>query len=75
MSERRQQPDRRAPIRGGGRRADDPPPLWVSIRTYAQQHETTRQTVYKWIEAGLIDTWRVGQVIRVKNQPPADRRP
>lgn len=48
--------------------------LWVSIRTYAQQHETSRKTVYKWMEAGLVDIFRVGRFIRVKNQPPADRR-
>lgn len=50
-------------------------PEWVSITAYALQFSVTRKTVYKWLEAGLLDTFRVGRCIRVLNQPPTDRRP
>jgi hypothetical protein len=49
-------------------------PEWVSISLYAQVYSTNRKTVYKWLEAGLLETFRVGRCIRVLNQPPTDRR-
>jgi hypothetical protein len=47
---------------------------WLSITLYAQRYSTNRKTVYKWLEAGLLETFRVGRCIRVLNQPPCDRR-
>lgn len=49
-------------------------PEWVSITAYALQFSVNRKTVYKWLEAGLLDTIRIGRCIRVLNQPPSDRR-
>ncbi len=51
-----------------------PQPIWVSISTYAVLYQANRKTVYKWLEAGLLETFRVGRCIRVLNQPPRDRR-
>lgn len=53
----------------------NPRPVWVSISTYAVLYDTNRKTVYKWLDAGLLETFRVGRCIRVLNQPPSDRRP
>lgn len=43
---------------------------WVSISAYARIHQIDRVTVYKWIQAGLLVYYRVGAVVRIKNQPP-----
>lgn len=43
---------------------------WLSITDYAQTYGVERKTVYKWLEAGLLITYRVGRLIRVKHQPP-----
>jgi excisionase family DNA binding protein len=44
--------------------------LWVSISGYARIYGVDRSTVYKWLEAGILDAYRVGRCIRLKNQPP-----
>jgi hypothetical protein len=49
-------------------------PLWVRISEYAILYSTNRKTVYKWLEAGLLDQFRVGRCIRVRNVPPAETR-
>lgn len=51
------------------------PAQWVSVTTYAETFSVSQDTVYKWMKAGLLDTMRVGRLIRVKPIPPADRRP
>ena len=43
---------------------------WVSISRYGEIHGVHRKTVYKWLDSGLLETYRVGRCIRVKNQPP-----
>ena len=48
--------------------------LWVNISTYAVLYAVDRKTVYKWLAAGLLERWRVGMVVRIKNQPPLERR-
>lgn len=45
-------------------------PEWVSVTDYARIFSVSRPTVYKWIEGGLLVTYRVEQVLRIKNQPP-----
>lgn len=47
-SERRQQPDRRALVRGGGRRADDPP------LTIKERLDHARQMDYITVEEGAL---------------------
>jgi len=48
--------------------------LYIRISRYASAYDVNRKTVYKWIDAGLVDIMRVGSLIRVKNTPPSDRR-
>lgn len=75
MSEdRRAQPDRRAGIRRGGRRASDPPPEWVSISEFARRYGVARGTVYKWLAEEILVVYRVGSLIRVRNIPPDAHR-
>lgn len=45
-------------------------PVWVSIKDYAAIYGVHRKTVHKWLDAGLLDTYRVGRCIRVKHQLP-----
>ena len=47
-----------------------PPPIWLSISAYARVWGIDRATVYKWLAAGLLDHYRVGRCIRVKDQQP-----
>lgn len=49
-------------------------PDWISVTTYAELYSVTPKTVHKWMAAGLLDTFRVGRLIRVWNAPPADKR-
>jgi hypothetical protein len=53
------------------KRKPAPVELWVSITRYAQIYGVTRQTVSKWLGAGLLHAYRVGSVVRVRNIPPA----
>lgn len=73
MSERREDNRRRLP-RPGGRRADDDPPEWVTISSYADRFGVNRTTVYKWLGEGLLETYRVGALVRVRNVPPDEHR-
>lgn len=66
-----QQPDRRQLPRPGGRRDTDPPSEWLTIRRYALTYGANRKTVFKWLDQGLLEWYRVGFFLRVKNQPPA----
>lgn len=43
---------------------------WISISQYARIYGVSRPTVYKWLRAGLLETWRVRRCVRVKNQEP-----
>lgn len=47
------------------------PRLWVSITTYARIHGVSRPTVYKWLDADLLEYFREGGVVRIKNLPPS----
>jgi hypothetical protein len=70
MPERRQQPDRRAPDRKGGRRATDVQPEWISVGVFARLYGVDRRTVRKWLACELLDIYRVGALIRIRNLPP-----
>lgn len=43
---------------------------WLCITDYAYAYNVDRSTVYKWLDAGLLETYRVGRVVRIKNKPP-----
>jgi hypothetical protein len=66
-------PDRRTLIRRpGGRRETDPQPEWVSTVAYGRIYGIDARTVRKWVDAGLLQTYRVKQTIRVRNVPPQE---
>mgnify|MGYP001579977547 CR=1 FL=1 len=50
-------------------------PDWVSIKEYAAHYSLHPNTVAKWIEHGLLVAWKVRHTVRVKRQPPFDKRP
>jgi len=69
------QPDRRKDgNRRGGRRADDPQAAWLTIAAYARLYGIGRDTVYKWLSADLLWTYRVGPILRIRNLPPDQHR-
>lgn len=45
-------------------------PAWLSISAYSRLYQVDRKTVRKWLDAGLLKTFRVHSVIRVANTPP-----
>jgi hypothetical protein len=63
---------RRYHPRPGGRRADDPPAEWINISDYAKRYGVARGTVYDWLHEGLLWTYEVGTITRVRNLPPDD---
>jgi hypothetical protein len=47
---------------------------WVTITEYAVIYAVSRPTVYKWMDAGLLETFQVEHTVRVKNRPPVNPR-
>lgn len=47
-----------------------PSVAWLSISAYARAYSVDRKTVYKWLDEGLLDTFRVHHVIRILHKPP-----
>ena len=45
-------------------------PEWLSVTRYAQTYGVHRSTVYKWVTVGVVDIYRVGRLLRVRNEPP-----
>jgi hypothetical protein len=43
---------------------------WVSVTRYCELYDVNRKTVYKYLDAGLLQSWRVGRVLRVAHRPP-----
>jgi hypothetical protein len=47
---------------------------WISISQYARAYGVDRSTVYKFLDAGLLDVYRVRcpgiLVVRIRNTPP-----
>lgn len=54
-------------------RADDPG--WLTIKAYCRHYAIDRGTVYKWLRAGLLTTYRVGRLVRIKHEPPKENLP
>jgi hypothetical protein len=63
---------RRSSARRGGRRASDLPPEWLSVSDYAHCYGVDRDTVHKWLQADLLESFRVGKLIRIRHTPPRD---
>lgn len=59
----------------GGRRATDDQPDWLSISAFARKYGIDRTTVYKWLSCELLLTYRVGNLLRVRNLPPDQHAP
>lgn len=53
---------------------EKPSQTWLSIQAYGRTFGVTAHTVYKWLEAGLLESYRVGRCVRIKNQPPQSNR-
>lgn len=53
------------------RRASERPQEWVTISAFAQKHGTDRRTVYKWLAGGLLESYTIGAVTRVRDLPPS----
>ena len=47
-----------------------PDPAWLSITAYAHHYGVSRKTVWKWLTSGLLETYRVGRCLRIKNMAP-----
>lgn len=47
-------------------------PGWLTIKAYARYYGVDRGTVYKWLRCGLLTTFRVGRLVRVKHEPPKE---
>lgn len=45
-------------------------PRWLSISDYARRYAVHRNTVRKWLDAGLLTSYRLHHVIRVQDAPP-----
>lgn len=43
---------------------------WLSVSAYARKYGVDRNTVYKWEALGLLELYRVGAVVRIKDQKP-----
>lgn len=43
---------------------------WLSISAYARYYGVSRHTVWKWLQGGLLELYRVGRCVRVRHQPP-----
>jgi hypothetical protein len=50
---------------------------WLSITEYAKEYGVERSTVYKYMDAELVDYYRVRApgllVVRIRNTPPCPR--
>jgi excisionase family DNA binding protein len=46
---------------------------WLSISAYARAYGIDRGTVYKWLEARVVISYRVGRLIRIKDEPPQQK--
>lgn len=46
---------------------------WVTVKRYALIYGIDRGTVYKWLRAGILDTYRVGTLRRIRNRPPEEK--
>ena len=49
--------------------------LWLCVTDYADTYGINRSTVYKWLDAGLLEVYRVDRVVRIRNKPPLPQTP
>lgn len=52
-----------------------PEPAYLSISAYSRTYGVSRNTVYRLLEEGRLETWRVLTLIRIKNVPPDRHTP
>lgn len=54
-----------------------PPPesKWLSVTKYANVYGVDRSTVYKWLSAHLLETYKQGSILRIKNAPVDQHHP
>lgn len=43
---------------------------WISITRYAQKYGIARHTLYKWMDAGIVEFFRVERCVRLRDRPP-----
>lgn len=43
---------------------------WLSIGAYARAYGISRNTVKKWLQAEVLETYRFMGVIRIRNRAP-----
>ncbi len=48
---------------------------WLSVTEYAQVYGVDRSTVYKWIANGVLVTYKVDKLRRIRNLPPDQHQP
>lgn len=48
---------------------------WLSVGAYARTYGLTRQTVYKLLDANLLETFTILGLRRIKNLPPDHHLP
>lgn len=46
---------------------------WISTVAYGKRYGIDSRTVRKWMDAGLLRTYRVDKTIRVLNKPPSEQ--
>ena len=49
--------------------------IWISVSRYCELYDVSRATVYKYLAAGLLESWQVGRVLRVSHRPPQPVKP
>jgi excisionase family DNA binding protein len=55
--------------------SSSPERVWVTPRELADREGVTRQTVWRWVEKGLLETRRLGPRTRVRvRDHPAGRK-
>lgn len=74
MKDERREVDRRRFPRAGGRRAGDPPAEWLSIQAYAECYGAHPNTVAKWVRSKILEVYRIGRMVRIRNIPPDQHR-
>jgi len=48
---------------------------YVSISTFARIYGIDRGTVYKWLRAHMLETYKLGKVLRIRNLAPDQHHP
>jgi hypothetical protein len=43
---------------------------WLTRRAYAVKYGVSRRTVWKWLDAGILESFRVGTLTRIRDLPP-----